>query len=69
MYPNLRAEMARKLLKTKDIAAAINSCEKTAFNKLTGKSPFDISEAWKIRNTYFPNISLDILFSKEAVLA
>jgi len=30
--------------------------------KMTGKVPFKDDEMWKIKNNYFPEISLDILF-------
>lgn len=38
MFPNLNAELARKGIKTKDLAVRINISEKTANNKLSGRT-------------------------------
>lgn len=64
MYPNLSAELARKGLKQKDIVAVLNTRPATVSNKLNGKSPLLIDEAFKIKNQLFPDLSLDYLFKE-----
>ncbi len=61
-FPNLNAEMARKGLKPVDIAQAMNVCQKTAFNKLTGVRPFTLMETVAIRNKHFPSMTIEELF-------
>lgn len=66
MYPNLAAELARKGLKQKDLAPALSTTRTaTVSNKLTGKSPLLIDEAFKIQATFFPEHSLDYLFKRD----
>jgi len=65
MFPNLRAEMARYEIKTKDVAEALNVSHKTINNKLSGKTPFMLQEALRIRDNFFPKASLEYLFTTE----
>ena len=62
MFPSLRAEMARYGLKIKDIAKLLGITPKTAQHKLSGKAHFTTNEMRKIRDTYFPNLTIDYLF-------
>lgn len=62
-YPNLRAEMSRIGIKQADIAKVLGIREVTVSKKMNGKSTFDIDEAFLIKKTFFPNLSLDYLFS------
>lgn len=64
-YPNLRAEMSRIGIKQVDIAKLLGVGEATVSNKMKGKSTFDIDEAFLIRENFFPNLSLDYLFSDD----
>lgn len=64
-YVNLKAEMARHGVKQIDIANLLEQREATISDKMNGKSVFDIDEAFKIKLAFFPNMSLDYLFSKE----
>ena len=66
MFPNLRAEMARcsPILRTKDMAKALNISEKSVSNKMNGKSKFTLEEAAQIRNVFFPDIGIEFLFAK-----
>lgn len=66
-YPTLRAEMARQNLTIRDMAAAIGTNRDTAGRKLSGKSPLNLDEAFKIANTYFPGMNVEQLFSQDAV--
>lgn len=65
MYGNLRAELARKGMGVSDIAKAIGTTERTAKNKLSGKSEFSLFETIKIRDAIFPGWSVEVLFSDE----
>lgn len=62
-YPNLRAEMSRIGVKQADIAELLGIREVTVSKKMNGKSTFGIDEAFLIKKTFFPNLSLDYLFS------
>jgi len=62
-YPNLRAEMSRIGIKQADIAELLGIREVTVSKKMNGKSTFNIDEAFLIKKTFFPNLSLDYLFS------
>lgn len=64
-YPNLRAEMSRIGIKQADIAELLGIREVTVSKKMNGKSTFDIDEAFLIKKTFFPNLSLDYLFSDD----
>lgn len=65
MYPNLDAEMARKGLKRKDLAWMFKDRTATVSDKLNGKSPILIDKAFRIKETYFPGLSLDYLFKRD----
>ena len=62
MFPSLNAEMARYGVKTKDIVELLVITEKTARNKITGKSYFTDQEMKKIRDKFFPTMTIDYLF-------
>lgn len=66
MFPNLRAEMARKGLDNKTLSMGLGVSPKTLSNKLSGKSEFTLSEIVRIKNQYFPNLSLEYLFEQES---
>lgn len=69
MFPNLEAEMARKGLKGKDLAEILGVRVATVYDKLNGKYPFSLDEAMKIKRTFFPEYSIEYLFSKEIEVA
>ena len=64
-HPNLRAEMSRIGIRQKDIAKLLGVSELTVSKKMNGKSSFTIDEAFLIQKTFFPNLSLDYLFSDD----
>lgn len=66
-YPNLRAEMSRLGIKQIDIAKLLGVREATISEKMNGKSTFDIDEAFLIKKTFFPNLTIDYLFSNDTV--
>lgn len=65
-YENLRAEMARANVSVADIAETIGTNRDTAGRKLARKSPFLLSEAFAIRDKYFPGMEIGYLF-REAI--
>lgn len=68
-YVNLKAEMARCGVKQIELAKLLDVREGTISDKINGKSTFDIEEAFKIKKTFFPELSLDYLFSKSNLVA
>lgn len=62
---NLYAEMSRYGVSNFDIQNILKCSEKTVRNKLNGLTEFSISEARKIRDTYFPGLRLEYLFSTD----
>ena len=67
MFPNLNAELARRGMKKKEFAKLLDISERTAANKLCGKSEFTLSEIRKISGL-FPGLSVDYLLSSSAVI-
>lgn len=72
MYPNLRAEMARRDISIKDIASLLNCSVSTVYAKMSAedKTEFTLSEADIIKNALneklpFENTSdlMDYLFN------
>lgn len=63
MFPNLKAEIARKSLKEKDIAKKIGLSAKTFSNKMRGHSDFTLREMLAIKKYFFPDFSLEYLFA------
>ena len=64
MFRNLKAELARKDIKTKDLAKIIGVADKTAANKLKGDTEFTLSEIKKIA-ALFPDVSVEYLFATD----
>ena len=65
MFPNLMAEMARKGITQKDISTCIKKDKSTLSDKMNGKREFKISEIKKIKDTFFPDLTLDYLFDTQ----
>lgn len=59
---NLKAEMKRYEISVADVAALLGCAEKTVRNKLNGQSSFSVPEAFKIKNTLFPSLTVEYLF-------
>ena len=62
IFPALRAEMARRGLKTADVAKALGISHKAAYNRISGVTGFMWSEALVVRNKYFPGMTLHELY-------
>lgn len=69
MFPNLRAEMARKGLTTKQIADCAGITRRTLNNKMAGRFPFKHREMRSIRAAFFSDLTLDYLFAVENIPA
>lgn len=66
-HPNLRAELSRNGIKQKDVAKLLGVSELTVSKKINGKTSFTIDEAFLIQKTFFPNFTVDYLFSDVAI--
>lgn len=64
MYPNLDAELARRGLKRKDLAWIFKNRIATVSDKLNGKYPISLDEAFRIKNAYFPDLPMEYLFKR-----
>lgn len=67
MYPNVRAELARKDMTILDLSNETNIRYMTLCNKLNGKSEITVSEAKAIKNALKCEMPIDELFEKETV--
>ena len=61
-FSNLRAEMARGGLTIGDIAEKLSVSRDKLSRTLGNKSSIDLNTACKIRNTFFPELTLEYLF-------
>lgn len=64
MFPNLRAEMARKNIDGVEIADFLGCTPKTFSSKITGKTEFTRSEIFRIQKQFFSNLTVEYLFSE-----
>lgn len=62
---NLEAEMKRLKITRKDIAKLLKISYSTIHSRFNGNSEWLYNECVLIRDTYFPEMELDYLFSKE----
>lgn len=62
MFPNLRAEIARRKLKMADVAEAIGLSETHFSLKMNGKYGFTLAEAFAIKTFLKTKLSIDVLF-------
>lgn len=65
MFPTLRAEMARHGIKVIAIAELLKLSRKSIGDRLSGKYEFTNAEMRKIRNEFFPTMTIDELFLRE----
>ena len=63
MLYNLKIEMLKKGIEINDIAKAIGQHRNTAADKISGKRSFSIPEAKAIKETFFPDQTIEYLFS------
>ncbi len=62
MLHNLRAEMARYVITGRDIARLLGIRPATVSANMTGKSDFTYYEALKIKEAFFPHLTMEYLF-------
>ena len=66
MFKNLKAEFARNELSASgEISKALGCTERSARNKLSGKTSLTVQEAVKIKINLFPALTLDYLFTTD----
>ena len=65
-FPNLAGEIARRGIKKKAIADALNICNRSLNNKMNGRVPCTWDEVKLIRSQFFPDMSPDDLFMTNA---
>ena len=63
IYSNLRAEMARRNINIQTIADTLGIRRETASRKLSGKQSIGLNEAFKIKETFFPEVDIWYLFA------
>nr|DAX63388.1 MAG TPA: SOS-response transcriptional repressor [Caudoviricetes sp.] len=63
MYKNLEAELARNGITRIDIAEVLQLNISTVSNKLTIPKRLKLYEAVKIKEAFFPDLTLDYLFN------
>ena len=65
MYPNLRAEMARKKISVPELAEKSGIATTTMYDKLNGRSKVTLDDAYAIKKALDVDISIEELFAKE----
>ena len=63
MYNNLKSEMTRHGIQLSKIQRLLGIAETTVRHKINGKSDFSVTEAFKVRNAFFPSMTLEYLFA------
>ena len=64
VYPNLVSEIAKRDIKRKKIAEALNISYKAFSNKMRGVAPFTSDEALIIHESFFPELDMKFLFKR-----
>ena len=62
---NLEAEMKRKKISRLDIAKFLGVSYRTIHSRFNGDAQWEYSECVRIRDTFFPECSLEYLFATE----
>ena len=62
MLLNLKAEMIKGKISAADIAAVIGRTDRSVRSKISGRTSFTYSEARSIRDSFFPDLSIEYLF-------
>ena len=68
MFPNLKAEMARRGITQKMIAELLGKSESWVDNALRGKSNLPLIDGVKIKNEFFKEVDIEILFSDSVIV-
>lgn len=59
---NLEAEMKRNGISRSDIADTLNVSYRTVHSKFNGESEWSYTDCVKVRDKYFPDMTLEYLF-------
>ena len=62
MFPNLRAELARKRITYQQIGQLIGKSKDNVYAKMAGKTDFKLNEMLLIKESYFKDLELEYLF-------
>jgi len=65
-FPVLESEIAKRGIKKKDIAAALQISPRSFSQKITGKVDFWYKEVCIIQNTFFKDVTKDSLFKRNS---
>lgn len=65
MFPNLRAEMARCGVTATDLSRVAHKTNRSIRDKIGGRGDFTLTEIYAIRDTFFPEMTLEYLFKRD----
>ena len=65
VYPNLRAEFSRELLSVSGVAKDLGITRARLSRALSGETEITLKLAFELRDKYFPDNSLEYLFTKK----
>ena len=65
-YPNLTAEIAKRGIRPRDMAAMLDMSSRTLSNKMKGKTAFTWPEACKLKNKLFPDCEYEYIFTRQS---
>lgn len=68
VFPNLKAEMARKNITVKEIAEFLGKNDSWLDNRISGKASLPLVDGVRIKNKFFPEIDIEVLFSDSAII-
>lgn len=66
MFPNIRAEMARQKITSRELAKKLGMSTSTMSTKLNGKYPFTLDEAKEIKTALKTKLTVEELFEVES---
>lgn len=64
MLSNLEAEISRKKISREEIASGLGISTRSLYDKLKGRSQFNVEEAFKLQKLFFPDKEMDYLFEQ-----
>lgn len=64
-YSNLKAEMVRKGIKISDLSKLLGKSISSIDKLVACKTRLNLEDAFKIRDTFFPGMTLEYLFEKK----
>lgn len=65
MLRNLQAEMARSGVTVGAVSKSIGKSDRKVRDTLAGRYQFGVYEAFTIRDTFFPGLTMEYLFARE----